>query len=101
MLGVEYPFLTSQKNELFTRIKDSGFHPSDFDWRESSGGDPRRMSSTLAHGEYYFRFSEEYGRRKFSCTPGQDNLKDAGEVDDWDEMARWFDQWLANVKREL
>ena len=100
--------LRSQRNHVFTVIKEAGFDPLDFDWSKTStrwndnGDDP---VEELIHNPtgFHFVFDRFEGRPTPRFAPREDRAAemDCGPVGSWEEVRHELRRWLEIVKNEV
>jgi hypothetical protein len=99
--------LTSQRNEVFKTIQDSGFVPSDFEWAEVESRHGFSRVPQLRHIPTGYYFSIERGEIDYnetgffvSYSPGLETQHDGDTSGTWVNVVKAVAFWLKNVRRE-
>jgi hypothetical protein len=96
--------LRSQKNDLFTVIKEIGLDPSDFEWSdtESRWHDTTALQIKHLPTGYYFTFDSYQGTIKVSYYPSMGGAKETTQNSDesWEKNLSYFKVWAAILHKE-
>ena len=98
--------LRSQKNQVFSAIKEAGLEPSDFQWSEVEsrlmGVEINADKLTHTPTGYYFDFDSLQGKSYIYYCPGESSTKEvnAGQCGTWQGVLNHFEKWVSIVHRE-
>ncbi len=101
---MDFLLLKSQKNEIFTLIKDIGLNPANFKWEVVSNSiNTFQNVSQLEYidTQYYFKFDHIVEGHYAMFSPGFSEAVSEGQAISWDSQIEYVKEWLDRLKIEV
>lgn len=96
--------LTSQRDEIYSIIENSGLSPSQFVFKEQNSlFDPRQKSTKLIFkgSEFFYLFEHSKSSHYARYCPAEDLFVEDHTVRTWDSQLLQFEYWLIYLIREV